>query len=340
MALGSKGKDEERGWVDETDRLGREAQGQSLDEMGNEKVLLSFLEGVLNILTRTGRRGMLIVRRAVPNYSRGGMYLQAFFVVLALVWFGYRPRWAVQGPGIAMAFLAVAAILMAVRGSDLTRVESAVWIVVSVCLFAAEMHSIAAFQQTEEEGRQEQVRTFGRVIADGRQLFRAVNGEKVLTERNLELTAQNLEQVTGGSEYCWLRPMPPLPVDFGGDPAHQGGNYWQLELVNSGHVVLPSCDIELMPFPTTQEMEENTARIPQPLFYHFDRVRLGGHNTPYFITGDRIYSGRIDTPTRSFREVIKFDPAPSLPEYYAPDCTVVTMSGKVLRKEPFGQEKK
>src|ERR1700740_752830 len=79
----------------------------------------------------------------VPHYSRWGMYPQALFLVVALIWFEYRPEWAIQGPGVAMGFLAVAAIYMAVRGPDSTRIEGAVWIVVAFCLFAVEMRSIA-----------------------------------------------------------------------------------------------------------------------------------------------------------------------------------------------------
>jgi len=45
------------------------------------------------------------------------MYPQALFLVIALIWFAYRPDWAIQGPGVAMAFLAVAAILGMANGS-------------------------------------------------------------------------------------------------------------------------------------------------------------------------------------------------------------------------------
>jgi len=105
-----------------------------------------------------------------------------------------------------MGFLAVAAIFMAVRGSDSTRVEGAVWIAISFSLFAGEMHSIAVERQVhdveqaelrsrEENIRREQTQSFARLIGEGEHLFRALDEEKALT-------AKNLEHITGGDEYC------------------------------------------------------------------------------------------------------------------------------------------
>ncbi len=55
--------------------------------------------------------------------------------------------------------------------------------------------------------------------------------------------------------------------------------------------------------------------------------------TPYFIKGDRIYSGVIETPTRSFIEVIKFEPDPNDRTRYIPKCLVATPSGKMLEND-------
>ena len=48
-------------------------------------------EEALRIVTRVGNC-------SVPHYSRWGFYPQAAFVVVALIWFEYRPEWATQGP--------------------------------------------------------------------------------------------------------------------------------------------------------------------------------------------------------------------------------------------------
>jgi len=295
-----------------------------------------------------GRAARWSVRRAVsvafwpvPHYSRLGLYPQAVFAFVALIWFEYRPGWAIQGPGVAMGFLAVAAIFMAVRGSDSTRVEGAVWIAISFSLFAGEMHSIAVERQVhdveqtelrsrEENIRREQTQSFARLIGEGEHLFRALDEEKALT-------AKNLEHITGGDEYCWLVPIEPLPVGLGGDAAHQGNNYWQLALKNSGKVVLPTCDLRFAPFPTDQELSEGLVPSPPFLLYHFEKVPVMGRRyyryTPYFIKGDRIYSGVIETPTRSFIEVIKFEPDPNDRTRYIPKCLVATPSGKMLEND-------
>jgi hypothetical protein len=284
------------------------------------------------------------------------MYPQALFLVIALVWFEYRPSWAVQGPGVAMAFLAVAAIIMAVRGPDFTRVERVIWIAISCLLFAGEMHFIKADRQThdaeqtkiqtaEERTRQVQTQSFAKLIGDGQRLLRGLGEEK-------QLTQANLEHITGGSGYCWVVPADPLPVALGGDPAFQGGNWRQIGLKNSGNLVLPTCDIHLVPFPTTEEARQG--RIPQDIFYHFEKVpviidRRQYRYTPYYITGDRTYSGTIETPTRRFNEVIKFAADPKDPSRIIPSCMVeewpeispqgqALRPGKVLEKECFPQK--
>jgi hypothetical protein len=284
------------------------------------------------------------------------MYPQALFLVIALVWFEYRPDWAIQGPGVAMAFLAVGAIFMAVRGPDSTRTEGGVWIVVSCLLFAGEMHFIKAdrqahdaeqteIQRVEDSRRQEQARSFAKLIGDGQRLFKALGEEK-------QLTAENLEHITGGNGYCWVVPTDPLPVAMGGNPSYQGKNWRQVGLKNSGNLVLPTCDIHFVPYPTAEEAQQG--KIPQDIFYHFEKVpvimdRRQYRVTPYFITGNRIYSGTIETPTRRFIEVIEFEPDPKDPTRSTPSCLVqefpelssqgqALRAGKVLEKECFPQK--
>jgi hypothetical protein len=57
-----------------------------------------------------------------------------------------------------MAFLAVAATLMAVRGPDLTRIEGAVWILIAFGLFFAEMHFVGA-EMKSHDAEQAELRT-------------------------------------------------------------------------------------------------------------------------------------------------------------------------------------
>lgn len=299
-------------------------------------------KNVEQVLRWTATKVHSIAFYSIPQYSRWGFYPQVIFVLVALMWFQYRPEWSIQGPGVAMAFLAIAAIVMAVRGSDSTRMEGVFWIVISVCLFWGEMHFIsverkahdveqAELRQREENTGREQTRAFGQLIKEGNQLLKSLDAETALT-------AKNLEHITGGDGYCWLVPVTPLPVALGGDPKYQSGNYWQLALKNSGKVVLPTCDVRFMPFPSEKELKGGVANFPPFLSFHFEKVPIMGRRyyryTSHFIKGDRIYSGVIETPTRSFIEVIKFAPDPNNPARDLPTCMVATSkSEKTLETE-------
>ena len=298
-----------------------------------------------NTAKSVARKARAVARWPIPGYSRLGLYAQAIFIICALVWFAYKPHWAVQGPGVAMAFLAVAATWMAVRGPDLTRFEGGVWVLIAFGLFFVEMHFVAAEREShdaeqvelrtrEETTRREQNRSFNQLVQDGKHLFNELGEEKTLTQRNLE-------HITGGNGYCWVVPVDPLDVGLGGDPAHQGNNWWQIALKNSGEVVLPTCDIHLVPFPTIEEHRNGVMPSPPDIFYHFEKVpvilRRYYRYTSNFIKGDRIYSGVIQTPTRSFIEVIKFTPDPKDPTRYIPSCTVTEPSEKILEKDCYPQ---
>jgi len=108
-------------------------------------------------------------------------------------------------------------------------------------------------------------------------------------------------------------------------------------LKNSGSVVLPTCDLQFTPFPTSQELKEGKIPSPPYFFYRFEKVptvaRRSFRSTPYYIKGDRTYSGVIETPTRKLIEVIEFKPDPNDSTRYIPKCTVATFPGKVLEKD-------
>jgi hypothetical protein len=312
-----------------------------IDLLPSKPTFHALLVAVTQAVRSAVRRIQLIALKPVPHYSRVGLYLQANFAVVVLVWFEYRPSWTPQGPGVAMAFLAVAATIMAVRGPDSTRIEGVLWVAAAFCLFAAEMHSITVerrahdveqseLRSREDATRREQTESFAKLVRDGQHLFSALDEEKALT-------AKNLEHITGGDGYCWLVPISPLPVGLGGDPEHQGNNYWQLGLKNSGKVMLPTCNFRFMPFPTEKERKETVAPTPEFLFYPFVNVPIMGRRyyryTSYFIKGDQIYSGVIETPTREFIEVIKFEASPNDPTRFSPSCMVSTTSGKILEKD-------
>ena len=290
-----------------------------------------------------GRRVSAVALQQLPHYSRWGVYSQAVFITAVLVWFEYRPGWAVQGPGVAMGFLAVAAMYLTFRGPSSTP-ERVVWIIVSFCLFALEIHSIeldrkrrdlqqAQLLRTEESTRENQTQAFAHLIGNGERLLRSLAQET-------DLTKTTLQDITGGNEYCWLVPLSPMPVDWGGDATHQGNNWWQLALKNSGTVVLPTCEATFTALPDREEREAGAVPSP-PVIYHFDKVPAMDSRTyrytRYFVKGGGIYTGRIETPTRSFVETISFEVDPRNSKRYVPHCKVAELSGKVLQTECYPQ---
>ena len=100
--------------------------------------------------------------------------------------------------------------------------------------------------------------------------------------------------------------------------------------------VLPTCYLRFMPYPTDEEFKAGVVPSLPFLSYYFEKIPVLGRRydqfTPYFIKGDRMYSGVIQTPTRSI-EVIKFERDPDSPTLYIPKRTVVELPEKVLENE-------
>lgn len=250
---------------------------------------------------------------------RFALCVQVPLIVFAVIWFKFRPNWAIQRPGVAMAFLAVVAIIMAVRGERASTVERVVWVAASVALFVLEMVAIrddhADLPRREEAARQEQARSFSNVIAQGQNLIQSLEEEKKLSVNNLKLTARNLEHITGGDEYCWVAPNFQI----------RGSNSWTLTVMNSGDIPLPTCDLQFMETPSEEQLKRGLLNRQDWLVMHFGPVapRWQGHaETPYIVQGDRNYSGRIATPSRNLMEEITFETDPKNPNNVKPHCKV------------------
>lgn len=114
----------------------------------------------------------------IPHYTRWGMYPQAAFIVACLFWFQYRPEWGTLGPGVAIAFLAVAAVIMAVRAEYLKHSESVVWILIAFALFFIEMKSISEdrlnHDKQQAEIRASEQNNFEQMLAEQRKDVREI----------------------------------------------------------------------------------------------------------------------------------------------------------------------
>ncbi len=103
------------------------------------------------------------LRREVPQYPRWwGLYLQSAFFIGFYVW---RQVWGLV-PGIAIAGLALAAVVLTFRGSELKKGEQVVWAVICLFLFVWEIHAI-------REDRFEQEREHSAELAEQTNRFNA-----------------------------------------------------------------------------------------------------------------------------------------------------------------------
>jgi hypothetical protein len=249
--------------------------------------------------------------------------------------------------GVFIALLGVLGIVVPLI-RDLAKMgkwEKAIWTFVMFALMLLEIRSIyldrRAHDVEQATARAEQLQHFNEIgegikgaVAESQKQFAATMQR---SNSILGGVSESIKIATGGDGYCWLVPESPLPVGVGGDAAYQGNNWWQLGLRSSGTVVLPTCDLRFMPFPTDKELKEGIAPNPSFLTYHFEKVPV--MSRPYFrttanyIKGDRIYSGVIETPTRTFIEVIKFEPDPKDPSRYIPKCMVALPAGTTLEND-------
>ncbi|HWY71126.1 MAG TPA: hypothetical protein VNX88_20845 [Terriglobales bacterium] len=152
-----------------------------------------------------------------PRYTLAGAVWQAPFVILFAYWLCKQPE-----PGLAVTILGLAAVIMAIRAEHFTRTEEVIWIVVACALCVIEIRAIrhdrevAASEQAEVRKREEE--NF-RTIASGlqasidnsRSQFAATmeQTKTVLdkTESVSTLTKKNLENITGGESFAFVRPQ-------------------------------------------------------------------------------------------------------------------------------------
>jgi hypothetical protein len=249
--------------------------------------------------------------------------------------------------GVFIAILGLLGIVVPLV-RDLAKMgkwEKAAWTFVMFALMWLEIRSIyldrRAHDVEQAAARKEQLKHF-KEVGDG--ITTAIDESQKQFDATMQRSnsilggvSESITIATGGDGYCWLVPETPLPVELGGDAAYQGNNWWQLALKNSGKVPLPTCDLRFMPFASDEERKSGNVPFRNFIPYHFEKVPVMGRRyfrtTPNYIKGDRIYSGVIETPTRSFVEVIKFEPDPKDPSRYIPKCMVSVPAGKTLEND-------
>jgi hypothetical protein len=90
------------------------------------------------------RRLIWLALIQVP-YSRFAYIAQAIFVIVLCYWFRALPP-----PGYAVATLGLAAAVIAIRGTELTRAEAAVWLIIASAMCGLEMTAIYTDRAQQE----------------------------------------------------------------------------------------------------------------------------------------------------------------------------------------------
>jgi hypothetical protein len=127
------------------------------------------------------------------SYSWPAAIFQIAFIVPALYWWKIIPP-----PGYAVAALAVAAAVMAVRGQRFTKIEELTWILLAFVFFGIELRAITYDRENaiqSEEARRTVENNHFQSIAD--------RLSQSLRESQTEF-AETLGTVTGGDSFCYF----------------------------------------------------------------------------------------------------------------------------------------
>lgn len=170
--------------------------------IGVGNLLRRFWEGTLRMLRWALRRVVRFLYKPIP-YSRAGAIIQGVFFIIVWV----LVRWYSPAPGIAVALLGLAAVLMAVRQSVCTKIEQPIWIVIALLLCIVEIRAIdkdrARAEQEYETARAAEEQDFKRVLQQNQKEFVQTLGK---LNGLADLSIDSLDQVTGGNSYPYIEP--------------------------------------------------------------------------------------------------------------------------------------
>jgi len=146
------------------------------------------------------RRVLETMRRPVFRYTWIAAIFQIVFIELARYWFLATPP-----PGYAIAALALAAVIMAVRGPRFTRAEEVIWICIACALFVVEIRAIAndrtRFAKDEAQARTDENASFQRIVSQLTESNERDQKRFAITTKELSV---NLNTLTGGESSCYL----------------------------------------------------------------------------------------------------------------------------------------
>ena len=145
------------------------------------KLFVNGCAVIRNLVVALYETVVRLALRPIP-YSWGAAVFQAFLILIVVYWWKLIPP-----SGYAVAALAFAAAIMAVRGTRFTRWEEVAWIAITFMLFLIEIRAIGRDRQMYAE-QQRQERGEFQNIAGG---LTSIIQQSQLTMHQLNRTMQN-----------------------------------------------------------------------------------------------------------------------------------------------------
>jgi hypothetical protein len=153
---------------------------------------------------------LALSRRPIIAYSWGGGVFQAPLIACVLCLLLFTPS-----PGFAVAVLAFAAGVMAVRTDHFTRTERVVWILIAGALCFVELRAIskdrdehdalqAEIREENDRDRRLAQRAFNDVLKQGSSLFAQEKQLSTQTLKNEKLAIESLAEATGGDSFPYV----------------------------------------------------------------------------------------------------------------------------------------
>jgi len=165
--------------------------------------------------------------RGPVEYKWSWAAIQAPLIIAASYW------WYVPAvPGIAVAFLALVAVAMALRAEEnWSRTERLFWLGLAICLMVVEIRAIKGDRErqdaVEAQNRRNENARFEGILKDNREKFQATIAEVGRTFDKTEQAADTardaVNNITGGKTYCYAEAAP------------HGTNFWFFVIAIGAH---------------------------------------------------------------------------------------------------------
>ena len=145
------------------------------------------------------------MRFPIPNYTRWGLYPQALVLVVC---YSYWKLFQII-PGVSIAALGFAAVIMTVRAEKFSHTERVVWVFLGFLLMVVEVRTLYQDRQdSDQRNRVEDAREeakFETTLHAFEVQERQAQALLKTTQTTANLAKENLENVTGGDSYLYYQ---------------------------------------------------------------------------------------------------------------------------------------